>query len=196
MVITENRCELDDNVILDLHSRRIFTVDIGKRYNFQVWSQLLDLPCSSVKKIEKYCGLIVVLVRSCLLYTSGLLGWIWGMARPFVVGFIIAYLLWRPLRLLEKPVIWLNERTGGHLKDKTVRTIGITVLFVLVGVLVAALGRIVAPQLATSISTLSSRLPGYLSSMETTLNGWISALGMGEDIYQLLARGLDWPRCV
>lgn len=123
---------------------------------------------------------------------QGLLGWIWGMARPFVVGFIIAYLLWRPLRLLEKPVIWLNERTGGHLKDKTVRTIGITVLFVLVGVLVAALGRIVAPQLATSISTLSSRLPGYLSSMETTLNGWISALGMGEDIYQLLARGLDW----
>ena len=28
--------------------------------------------------------------------------------------------------------------------------------------------------------------------METTLNGWISALGMGEDIYQLLAKGLDW----
>lgn len=123
---------------------------------------------------------------------QGLLGWIWGIARPFVVGFIIAYLLWRPLRLLEKPVIWLNSRTGGHMKDKTVRTIGVTVLFVLVGALVVALVRIVAPQLATSISTLSSRLPGYLSSMETTLNGWISALGMGEDIYQLLAKGLDW----
>ena len=27
---------------------------------------------------------------------QGLLGWIWGIARPFVVGFIIAYLLWRP----------------------------------------------------------------------------------------------------
>ena len=63
MVVAVDGGELNDNVVLNVHRRRIFTVDVSQRNDLQLRIHLLELPGRTVQEVEEDGGLVIVHVR-------------------------------------------------------------------------------------------------------------------------------------
>ena len=63
MVVAVDGGELNDNVVLNVHRRGIFTVDVSQRNDLQLRIHLLELPGRTVQEVEEDGGLVIVHVR-------------------------------------------------------------------------------------------------------------------------------------
>lgn len=110
---------------------------------------------------------------------------VWGLLSPFAMGFGFAYLLIRPLKLVET----LLERWAlkGRVKPKARRSISILIVLILVAVFLTAVFSFVLPQLLESLSTLTNSLPGYVRGFENLINSLLVSSGMSENLYEAMA---------
>lgn len=104
-----------------------------------------------------------------------------GILLPFVLGFLLAYIL--------NPVVNLVERT--HLKRGWSAAL---VLVVVIGVLAGIL-TLVVPLVTQQIIGLAFRLPGYVTSLRSLANDWLPALNAwfgAERVSQFETSLTDW----
>lgn len=114
-----------------------------------------------------------------------------SICTPFVMGACIAYFVNMPMSFFER-----------HLfaKFKRKRTLSMLLAYLVVlGVIVLLVGGIV-PQLATSLSTLFSHLPGYLKNLEGFIDSTVARLKLDgaviDTLYSSFTQGVtnlgDW----
>ena len=94
---------------------------------------------------------------------------IFSVLSPFVIGFIIAYLLTRPLNFIER---LLNRRLFKKAKKQRSinRGISIVIVFILFLLLLALIIYSIIPQLIESVTTLARNADGYIKSINTLLD--------------------------
>lgn len=107
-----------------------------------------------------------------LLYNfSRIGGWfsnLLSILTPFIVGFVLAYLLNRPFLFFQKKVVGpLLTKLGKNApKENTVRAWSLLITYLAVGLGVTAFFSVIIPQLVTSILTLVEAMPSYLTKLE------------------------------
>lgn len=88
---------------------------------------------------------------------------------PFIIGFVIAYLLTRPVNMFER---FLNRHLFKKYKKQhsVNRAIAIVLVIILVLIALALVMYSIIPQLIDSVSTLAKNADGYIRSINSLLN--------------------------
>lgn len=143
-------------------------------------------------KIEwKSCfrvGASVFALYLCIHYwpwVSGFAGTLVGAAAPLFIGGVIAYVINIPMSFYEKHFFPKTKKTG---LIKARRPICMLAAFLSLVVIIAALVRLVVPELAASVELLVSQIPGVVDSFL----GWLedSKLITEESLEPF--RNVDW----
>lgn len=143
-------------------------------------------------KIEwKSCfrvGASVFALYLCIHYwpwVSGFAGTLVGAAAPLFIGGVIAYVINIPMSFYEKHFFPKTKKTG---LIKARRPICMLAAFLSLVVIIAALIRLVVPELAASVELLVSQIPGVVDSFL----GWLedSKLITEESLEPF--RNVDW----
>lgn len=108
-----------------------------------------------------------------------------GIISPFIMGFVFAYLLIRPLRRIENALE--KYLLQGRLKDKPRRILSILITLLLVGIFIGIVSAFVVPQLIESLSTLTNSLPGYVRSFEKWLDSLMISNNFSGTVYEMMA---------
>ncbi len=97
------------------------------------------------------------------------IGRIFKILTPFIIGFVIAYLLARPVSFFET---MLNKHFLKKAKKQHTinRTISIVTTVILVLMLLALFMYSLIPQLIDSVATLAKNMDGYLKTLNSFLN--------------------------
>jgi predicted PurR-regulated permease PerM len=104
-----------------------------------------------------------------------------GILLPFVVGFLLAYIL--------NPLVNLVERTRLN-RGWSAALVVVTVLAIIAGIMT-----LVVPLVTRQIIDLAFRLPGYVTSLRALANDWIPALNAwfgAERVAQFESSITDW----
>ena len=94
---------------------------------------------------------------------------IFRILSPFIIGFVIAYLLTRPVNFIERV---LNRRLFKKAKKQHSinRGIAIVLVIILVMLLLALVMYSIIPQLIESVTTLARNADGYIKSINVLLD--------------------------
>lgn len=127
----------------------------------------------SFKNLFKLCisvSIITVLAFFILLKFDAVTAWfsdLWSMLFPFIFGFVLAFLLDKPMMLIEK-----NLKKLG-LKGKSVRPISAICALLFGIVIVVLFVALVLPQLWESVMLLVEQAPGYAESFVKIIEDFI-----------------------
>lgn len=86
---------------------------------------------------------------------------------PFLIGFVIAYLLHGPANFFERKVYHRIE------KDSVRRGFSIVAVYLITVILIVILLQLIIPQLVDSISGLAANMTGYLENLDRIVNDLI-----------------------
>lgn len=94
---------------------------------------------------------------------------------PFILGFLVAYVLIRPLNWIEQALeTYLFHDKG---KKAVKRSISILVVLFFAFLFLYLLSSFVLPQLLSSMNMLSKMLPDYINALEKLFNNTAASLG-------------------
>lgn len=88
------------------------------------------------------------------------IGGIYGVLSPFVIAFVMAF-------LLNTPVKWFENNFFKDIKGK--RGMAIICSYVVAAILISSIVVMIAPQVVDSIRTVVSTIPGYIKQITSTL---------------------------
>lgn len=108
---------------------------------------------------------------------------VWGLCFPFILGFIIAFILNVPMRAIEKNIF---RGRGGRLR----RPVSFILSVVFVLALILAVVFLVIPQLVDTLWTLAASMPGYVRNVRETLEPYYEYLPVLEE--WLAELNIDW----
>ena len=103
----------------------------------------------------------------------GMIGKIVDIFAPFVGGFVLAFLLYRPSKWIESRFATLQ----GKAWPKLARPLALTITYLVFLGLVTLLSYLVLPILIDSLSKLIGELPKLLENSQATVNAWIAPDG-------------------
>ena len=128
------------------------------------WLWCFSLLAAVVVVYKTYTGLDGVM---------GLIGKIVDIFAPFVGGFVLAFLLYRPSKWLEEQFLRLKHPVWFKLS----RPLALAITYLLSLSLVALLVYLVFPILVNSLTKLINEIPKLLENGQATLNAWVSSDG-------------------
>ncbi|MEG0387757.1 MAG: AI-2E family transporter [Niameybacter sp.] len=108
-----------------------------------------------------------------------------GILNPFLLGIAMAYLLWRPLKWIEKNLdkfIFRKKMGKG-----SIRIIGVILLYLIVLFVLMALVSFVLPQIISSLNLLYHKSPEFFKTLETSLNTLLIQNGVEGSVYQIIS---------
>jgi len=117
-------------------------------------------------------NLAVIAGGLAMFFLMGYIGVIWawitkffGLLTPFFIGFVIAF-------LLNGLMVFLEKNTFHQIKTRKKRRFWSlsTSMVIFVGLFVVLVSFMI-PQLASGLRTLATRLPGYVSTLQSYLDG-------------------------
>ena len=119
-------------------------------------------------------GIILIIVYKFLDNFSGIGKWLINLLSvltPFLVGILIAYILYIPCKKIEQ---WLNKNK----KLKHTRGISITIVYILAMLIIALIIKFIIPIMVESIIDLVENIQGYYNSIvadeyNTQLSPWV-----------------------
>lgn len=91
-----------------------------------------------------------------------------SVLSPFIGGFVLAYILIRPLRMIESILESILFR--GKWKSSHKRVVSIVAVIILLFSFVYLLSSVILPQLLESLKTLSDNLPEYITALRSVIN--------------------------
>lgn len=97
---------------------------------------------------------------------------VFGVIKPFVAGFAVAYLLNSPVRFFEEKV---------YRKLRWKRGLAITTVYVLAVIVLAILIDMILPQVLESVVALINNIEGYLSNLNTLIDSLVTRFDLGND---------------
>ena len=111
------------------------------------------------------------------------LGSILGVLSPFIVAFVMAFVLNIPMKFFENKVFKFLDKEKSSFVRGLKRSLSILATFISVIGFIVALILFVVPQLTASISTLLDAVPGYMESFKKLLNQYLSSTEILQNIY-------------
>jgi len=137
----------------------------------------LDKPHSNFKQYV-FIATYIIFLSYILLNLTGVTHFILNalnVMSPFTVALAIAFVLNIPMRLFERKVfIFLDNQKTPFIRNLKRPLSILTTLIVVFGFIIG-LTLFIIPQLVASGSSLVSAVPGYLTSLETLVNRYISS---------------------
>lgn len=124
-------------------------------------------------------ALALIVVIMCFLNLNGILsvlGSILAILSPFFWGFVIAYILNRPIMFFETKVF--SFKNAKKPMPKLSHYLSIVIVTILFFALLAGIIWIIVPQLIESISTLLKEIPGYFDTAMAWLQNFVNSLGL------------------
>ncbi|MBR2028594.1 MAG: AI-2E family transporter [Oscillospiraceae bacterium] len=117
---------------------------------------------STISNIITVCTavLLFLAISNFSLVKAGL-GKVYGVISPFVVAFVLAF-------LLHTPVAWFERTVFSKFKAK--RSLSILCSYIIAAVAIAALIVAAAPQVADSIVSVGNNIPVYIQSVTSFLD--------------------------
>lgn len=103
-----------------------------------------------------------------------------SIINPFIYGFVIAYLLNRPMQYIENQLEKYLYK--GKLKHAIKRALSIIIIFLISTAAIFLVGSFVIPQLTQSISLLATNIPKYIFSLQNNANEIIEKFGLSSYI--------------
>lgn len=105
---------------------------------------------------------------------QGAFRFIVSIFMPFLIGFIIAYLLNPIMKLVEnKLLFWMKSSKHPTRYQKAKRICSILITYVLTLGIVTALTVLLIPQVKTSVETLFKNIPSYIRVLSENISGWV-----------------------
>ncbi len=122
-------------------------------------------------------SLIIVVAAGLLLYfalknwsaTVSTVNSLMGMLRPFIVGFVMAYLLNAPLVFFEKKLLGFVDK--GKPRPLLKRVLAVVLTWIAAAAVLVFFFWSVIPQVAASVEMLVRNIPGYLKAMAVFIQG-------------------------
>lgn len=106
-----------------------------------------------------------------------------GILQPFMIGFVIAYLLNFLLKFYENNVFSLGKLS--NIKNKSKRGLGILLTYITAGIILYLFTQFVIPQLVDSIVGLANDIPKYVSNLTELVNELSKNLDIGDEYINL-----------
>lgn len=97
---------------------------------------------------------------------------------PFLIGFVIAYLLHGPVNFLERKLFYRMT------KESAQRGAAIVTVYLVTVILSVILLQLIIPQLVDSISGLANNLSGYLDNLDQLVNNLIQRFHLDDSIQE------------
>ena len=96
-----------------------------------------------------------------------------SIISPIIYAFVLAYILYRPLRFIERLVhiLWI-QITNQKLSHKTTRLISLLTLVILIFGFITFLTKLLIPPLFQNLLTIGEALPNF----QTILTDWLSKI--------------------
>lgn len=117
---------------------------------------------STISNIITVCtAVLLYLAISNFTVVKGVMSNLYGIISPFVVAFVLAF-------LLHTPVDWFERTFFSKLKNK--RTLSIFCAYVVAVLLLTALVVAAAPQVADSVVSVGNNIPKYIQNITVFLN--------------------------
>ena len=117
---------------------------------------------STISNIITVCtAVLLYLAISNFVVVRSVLGKIYGVISPFVVAFVIAF-------LLHTPVAWFERTVFNKVKAK--RGLSILCSYIIAALAIASLIVAAAPQVADSIVSIGDNIPVYIQTVTKLLN--------------------------
>ena len=98
-----------------------------------------------------------------------------SIISPIIYAFVLAYILYRPLRFIERLVhiLWI-QITNQKLSHKTTRLISLLTLIILIFGFITFLTKLLIPPLFQNLLTIGEALPNF----QTILTDWLSKISV------------------
>ena len=115
----------------------------------------------------------------------GVVGKIWGVLTPVVLGAVIAFILNMPLRFLECRVFKKLTYSPNHkIWKKIKRPVCLAISVILMLSLITVMIVIIAPQLVEAIKSFIFELPSYMDAIDAWIKGFVERfhLPIGDSI--------------
>lgn len=138
---------------------------------------------STISNIITVCtAVLLYLAISNFAMVRKVLGSVYGIISPFVVAFVLAF-------LLHTPVEWFEKTVFKKLKGK--RALSILASYIIVAVIISALVVAAAPQIADSILSVGNNVPTYLQSLSDFLNKLITDYNWDPEFVSYVTEALN-----
>lgn len=121
----------------------------------------------SKEKIKQICGLMafaafLVLVVMYSEWVVGGIGFLVEIARPFIIGGIIAFVLNLPMRGIEEKLL---GKWRGKLAQKAKRPISMLMAIIVVLLIIVVVVATVVPQVSDTVTVLGNKIPVFLDNV-------------------------------
>lgn len=110
---------------------------------------------------------------------TGKLNEIMAIFQPFVIGFVIAYLLNFILKFYENKVFTLKGLN--KVKKSSVRGLAILLAYITAGIILYVFMQFVLPQLVDSVRGLINDIPKYVKELTAMLEGYLNDMNVNQE---------------
>ncbi len=125
-------------------------------------------------------------------YFTDKLGLVISILTPFIIGFGIAYILWRPMIRIERLLRKIKFKNSQKiLTDSVLRVISIVIVYILLFLAITLISMFIIPQLKDSLMNLYLKTPSFISTLQSSADAIMDSVGFKGNIYQMLSTLLE-----
>jgi predicted PurR-regulated permease PerM len=114
---------------------------------------------------------------------------IFKILRPILIGGVLAYFLFKPMRGIEKFIFKVILKSRNY--PRGIRLFAILVVYIITIILVVIFFYIAIPSVLDSLVGLVNQLPGYITKINEFLGNNMGVGGVGQEIMESLKLSLD-----
>lgn len=115
-----------------------------------------------------------------------------SVLKPFIIGIAIAFLINIPMKFFESKLINPTLKKSKLKDTKTIsRILSLILTLIILFIFISAFVNFVVPQLIKSTSSLVSKVPQYIDSLQTYIPNYLSHINISSSIHSSLLSGVE-----
>ncbi|GAA0864264.1 AI-2E family transporter [Paraclostridium tenue] len=115
-----------------------------------------------------------------------------SVLKPFIIGIAIAFLINIPMKLFESKLINPTLKKSKLKDTKTIsRILSLILTLIILFIFISAFVNFVVPQLVKSTSSLVSKVPQYIDSLQTYIPNYLSHINISSSMHSSLLSGVE-----
>ena len=115
-----------------------------------------------------------------------------SVLKPFIIGIAIAFLINIPMKFFEIKLISPIFKKSKLKDTKTIsRILSLILTLIILFIFISAFVNFVVPQLIKSTSSLVSKVPQYIDSLQTYIPNYLSHINISSSIHSSLLSGVE-----
>ena len=115
-----------------------------------------------------------------------------SVLKPFIIGIAIAFLINIPMKFFEIKLISPILKKSKLKETKTIsRILSLILTLIILFIFISAFVNFVVPQLIKSTSSLVSKVPQYIDSLQTYIPNYLSHINISSSMHSSLLSGVE-----